>query len=419
MSVVAQINDLKQQRASLIEEMRDMTVAAEAEGRDLTADEAEKFDKLEKDADEFERRAARLEKFEGIEPKGKRQISHDPTGGKDDDGERKLPETFKEFQEQRAREMGVRPQDDPEYRAAFFKWLTTPDVRSLDGAEVRVLSKASAGAGLNLVPTTFARELVNVLRNFGVMRQISRIITTDSGETMQVPTVTAHGAAAWTAENAAFTASDETFGQASLGAYKAGTLIKVSEELLADSAFDLEAYIRQEFGERIGVLENTAYVAGDGAGKPTGVATQASAGATAAGAGAITYADLVNLYHSLGPQYRRNAVFVMNDAGVKAVRLLTDTSGMPLWQPSMQAGEPDRILGKPIYADPDMATVATGNISALFGDFSYYWIRDVNGIAFQRLTELYAENGQVGFRAYHRTDGRLLNTAAVKKLTQP
>jgi HK97 family phage major capsid protein len=109
---------------------------------------------------------------------------------------------------------------------------------------------------------------------------------------------------------------------------------------------------------------------------------------------------------------------VANDSTIKLVRKLKDTTNQYLWQPGLQAGEPDTLLGKPVYADPDMPAATTGLVSALFGDFSYYWIRDVNGIAFQRLNELYAENGQVGFRAYHRTDGKLLNTAAVKKLTQ-
>jgi HK97 family phage major capsid protein len=428
-----QITALLEQRAAHIQRMRDLVVAAETEERDLTAEEAQEYDKIEKDADNLEERARRMEKLAGLAPQPERQIrdTNGDDGGQADapdwmDDELrsgwngKVPTDWAGFQELRR---GTRPEDEPDYATVFFRWLTIPDVRNMTPGEFRVLSKASAGAGLNTVPTSFQRELIVALRDYGVMRQISRVITTDSGEDLQWPTVTAHGTASWTAENAAFSASDETFGMATLKAYKAATLMKVSEELLQDSAFDLPAYIRGEFGLRIGVLENTGYVAGDGSGKPTGVATQATAGVTAAGATAITANELIDLFHSLLPPYRRNASWLLKDSTIKLVRKLVDNSGGAgvgnyLWQPGLQAGAPDTLLGRPVYADPDMAAATTGLVSALFGDFNYYVIRDVDGVQFQRLNELYAENGQVGFRAYHRTDGYLMNTAAIKKLTQ-
>jgi HK97 family phage major capsid protein len=419
MSAVAQINKLKEDRAGLYEKLRELTITAESEERDLTSEEAQEFDRIEKDAESLGQRAARLEKLEGLDPVAQRKVN--PGDPDDEPEQRKLPETLKEYREQRAADAGLRPQDEGEYRKAFFKWLSSNSDDALEPDEKRVLSKASAGAGLNLVPTNFERELVNILRFFGVMRDISTVITTDSGAALQVPAIGSHGTASWTAENAAYSASDEAFTQITLNAWKAATIMLVSEELLQDSAFDLEAYIRTEFGSRIGVLENTAYMVGDGSSKPTGVTTQASAGVTAAGAAAITYADLLGLFHSLAVPYRRNAVFVFGDAAIKGIRGITGSVGQPLWQPALTAGQPDTLLGKPVYVDPDMASasaITTATISGLFGDFSYYWIRDSSGIAFQRLNELYAANGQVGFRAYHRTDGKLMNTAAVKKLTQ-
>ncbi len=405
-----QITALKQERAGLIDRMREITVAAEADERDLTAEEGQEFDRLETDAAGLEQRAARMEKLAGLEPRLEERQVPAPAETVEPAGvEHRFAESLNQFREDRALPL---PQDDPEYRDAFYRWL-------IDGeAEFRTLSKASAGAGANLVPTLFAKQLIAALRDFGVIRQIANVVTTSGGEALQVPSVSTHGTASWTAENAAYTASDEAFGQATLNAYKAATLIQVSEELLADSAFDLESYIRGEFGQRIGVLENTGYVVGDGSGKPTGVATQASAGVTAAGAAAITTDELIDLYHSLLPPYRRSAVWVLKDSTIKLVRKLKDSTNQYLWQPGLQAGAPDTLLGKPLYADPDMPAATTGLVSVLFGDFSYYWIRDVNGVAFQRLNELYAANGQVGFRVYHRTDGKLLNTAAVKKLTQ-
>jgi HK97 family phage major capsid protein len=416
-STVAHVEELRIQRAQVFEEMKTVNETAVTEKRDLSADEKEKYDRLEEQLGSLTEQVDRNERLLGIEKDAgitRRDVTEKVEERKAGE-ERKAPKTLKEFNEQR---QASKPQDDPEYRKAFFRLLTVRDLRDLDPAEQRVLSKASAGAGANLVPTAFQRELINALRQFGVMRDIARVVTTSDGEALQWPTVTSHGTAAWTAENASYTASDEAFGQSTLNAYKAGTLIKVSEELLTDAAFDLESYIRDEFGSRIGVLQNTAYVVGDGSGKPTGVTTQASAGVTAAGAAAITADEWIDLFHSLAPQYRRNARFVTNDSSVKLARKLKDTTNQYLWQPGLQAGEPDMLLGKPIVVDPDMPAATTGLVSALFGDFSYYIIRDVDGIYFQRLNELYAENGQVGFRAYHRTDGKLLNTAAVKKLTQ-
>lgn len=411
-----EVEELRHKRADSLDGMRELTEAGEAEDRDLTGEETERYEELEKSFDSLTSRIERMEKEEGLGSKlGRSDVSEE---GQRDVGEGAgAPESFKEFNEQRT---GTKPQDAPEYRAAFFKWVTASDLSLLDTEELRVLSKASAGAGLNLVPTAFQKELISALRDFGVMRQLASVITTDNGEDLQWPTVTAHGSAAWVAENGAYSASDETFGQSTLKAYKAGTLIKVSEELLQDSAFDLDSYIRGEFGSRIGVLENTGYVVGDGSGKPTGVATQASAGVTAAGAAAITADELIDLYHSLTPPYRNrpNTSWLLKDSTIKLVRKLKDTANQYLWAPGLTAGQPDTLLGKPLYADPDMAAATTGNVSVLFGDFSYYKIRDVDGIAFQRLNELYAENGQIGFKAYHRTDGKLLDTSAVKKLTQ-
>lgn len=444
MSTVTAVQELRHERAELFDRMKTINDTALEAKRDLTAEEAQEYDRVEKRFEELTGQIDRTEKLLGIggiggpdpQARAKAQAGEGEWTELDEE-ERKVPEwlpaemrrnierarregrqaptSFKDFNEVRAMS---KPQDDPEYRWAFFRWMTVRDTRELDARELRVLSKASAGAGLNLVPTSFQRDLIDTLRDFGVMRQISRVVTTTSGEALQWPTVSAHGTASWVSENAAYSASDETFGQTTLNAYKAGTLMKVSEELLEDSAFDLDAYIRGEFGVRIGVLENTAYVAGDGSGKPTGVATQASAGYTTAGATAITSDELIELYHSLLPPYRRNASFLLKDSSIKLIRKLKDSDGQYLWQPGLQAGQPDVLLGRPVYADPDMAAATTGLVSALFGDFSYYVIRDVDGIAFQRLNELYAENGQVGFKAYHRTDGKLMNTAAVKKLTQ-
>lgn len=403
--------ELRTKRAALISEMRGVLDAAEKESRDLTPEEDQICERIEADVAKLDVEIRRVELVAELDVETRSLVGvESETRSRE---ERKLLT----LQEWRAQQAPVRAQDDPEYREAFYRYMTVRDPRELSVEELRVLSKATAGAGLNLVPTSFSRTLINALRWMGSMRSLATVITTDSGESFEIPTVTAHGTASWLAENAAFSPSDETFGKVTLSAYKAGTIMIVSEELLQDSAFDLEAYIRNEFAMRIGVLQETAYISGDGSGKPTGIVSGATAGVTAASATAITADEMLDLYYSLAPQYRARGSYLVSDGAEKIMRKLKGSDGQYLWASGLVDGAPNTFNGRPVYAHPDLPTPATGVVPALFGDFSYYWIRDVNGIAFQRLVELYAANGQVGFRAYQRTDGKLTNTAAVKKLT--
>ena len=229
------------------------------------------------------------------------------------------------------------------------------------------------------------------------------------------------GSASWIVVEGAFTESDDAFGQVSIGAYKLGTMIKVSEELLNDSVFDLESYISREFGRRIGAKEEEAFFTGDGSGKPTGILAAsggAQTGITAASASAITADELIDLFYSLNSPYRKNAVWLLNDATVKAVRKLKDAQGQYLWQPSLVAGTPDTILGRPVKTSAYMPIIAASAKTIAFGDFGYYWIADRQGRSFKRLGELYAANGQVGFLGSQRVDGKLILPEAVKLLVQ-
>ena len=198
-------------------------------------------------------------------------------------------------------------------------------------------------------------------------------------------------------------------------------MIKVSEELLADSVFDLEAYISKEFARRIGAREEESFFNGDGKGKPLGIlaaAGGAEVGVTAASATAITADEVIDLFYSLKAPYRKNAVWVLNDATVRLIRKLKDANGQYLWQPALREGEFDTILGKRIYTSPFMPTAAAGAKTILFGDLSYYWIGDRQGVTFKRLNERYADMGQVGFLASKRVDGKLVLPEAVKVLQQ-
>ena len=199
------------------------------------------------------------------------------------------------------------------------------------------------------------------------------------------------------------------------------TLIKVSNELLNDSAFNLEAYISKEFGRRIGTKEEEAFFTGNGTGKPTGIFNStggAQVGVTAASATAITADEIIDLFYSLKAPYRKKAVWVLNDSTVKAIRKLKDKNDNYLWQPALTAGTPDTILGRPVYTSSYVPAIAAGAKTIAFGDFSYYWIADRQGRIFKKLNELYAATDQTGFVATQRVDGKLVLPEAIKVLQQ-
>ena len=227
-----------------------------------------------------------------------------------------------------------------------------------------------------------------------------------------------HSVATWTTENAAFTESNPTFGQKEIDAYKLTDLIRVSVELLQDAAFPLEQYIANEFARAFGIAEEQAFCVGTGSGQPTGIFTAngGTVGVTAAANNAVTADELINLVYALKAPYRRNAKFLMNDATISAIRKLKDGNGVYLWQPSLQAGEPDKLLGYDLYTSPYVPTMAAGAFTVAFGDFRNYWIADRAGRIVQRLNELYATNGQVGFVATERVDGKVILPEGIQLL---
>ena len=251
-----------------------------------------------------------------------------------------------------------------------------------------------------------------------IFRQMATVIKTSNGD-RKIPIVTSKGEAVWMDEEQQYSLSDDTFGQASLSAYKLGTAIKISEELLNDSVFDLPSYIAKEFARRIGSKEEEAFFVGDGKGKPTGIfhtVGGAEDGATTTGA-SITFDDVMELFYSLRSPYRKKAVWVLNDSTVKALRKLKDNTGNYIWNPSVQVGVPDTILNRPYKTSSYVPEIKAGNKCIAFGDFSYYWVADRQGRSFKRLNELFAMTGQVGFLASQRLDGKLILPEAIKTLT--
>ena len=304
-----------------------------------------------------------------------------------------------------------------EYRQNFWNMMRskTPMPTVMNALQIGTDSE-----GGYLVPDEYERTLVEALEEENVFRQLAKVIRTSSGD-RKIPVVATKGTASWIDEEGAYLESDDSFGQVSIGAYKVGTMIKVSEELLNDSVFELEAYISREFARRIGAKEEEAFFTGDGSGKPLGVLAAtggAETGVTSASATAITADELIDLFYSLKAPYRRNAVWVLNDSTIKAIRKLKDNQGQYLWQPSLTAGAPDLLLGKPVRTSAYMPAIAADAKTIAFGDFSYYWIADRQGRSFKRLNELYAATGQVGFLASQRVDGKLVLPEAIKVLAQ-
>lgn len=279
-----------------------------------------------------------------------------------------------------------------------------------------VLSVGVDADGGYLVPEEFEKQIVDGLKEANVVRTLAKTITTQAER--KIPIAVGHSVAQWTEENAAYTESNPTFGQKQIDAYKLTDLIRVSTELLQDSAFPLEPYIRDEFVRAFGVAEEEAFCVGNGTKQPTGIFTAngGEVGVTAAGATAITVDELISLIYSLKSPYRRNAKFFMHDSTVALIRKLKDNNGAYLWQPSVQAGEPDRLLGYPLYTSPYVPQVKAGALAVAFGDFKNYWIADRAGRTVQRLNELYAGNGQVGFIATERVDGKVILPEGIKLL---
>ena len=280
-----------------------------------------------------------------------------------------------------------------------------------------VLSEGVDANGGYLVPEEYDHRLIDILDEENVMRKLGTRITT-SGE-HKINIAATKPAAAWIEEGGALTFGDATFDQIILDAHKLHVAIKVTEELLYDNAFNLESYIMQQFGKALANAEEDAFINGTGTGQPLGILAAtggADVGVTAKSATAITADELIDLIYSLKRPYRKSAAFLLNDQTLAAIRKLKDNYGQYLWQPSLQAGEPDRILGYAAYTSPYFPAVAAGKAAVAFGDFSYYNIGDRGTRSFAELKELFAGNGMVGFVAKERVDGKLVLPEAIKLL---
>ena len=301
-----------------------------------------------------------------------------------------------------------------EYTEAFWNMIRN---RGNYGEVHNALSVGEDSEGGFTVPDEFERKLVEALEGNNIFRGMATVIRTSSG-TRKIPIAEDTSEASWIDEGEEIPESDTTFGQTMLSAYKLGTMIKISNELLNDSAFDLASYIARRFGVRMGNAEERAFITGDGVGKPLGLLDDAGAkvGVTAAKTTAISFDEVFQLYYALKAPYRKKAEFLCNEALVLQLMTIKDNNGNYIWKPGLDIGKPDTLLNRPLKTSAFMPEVAAGNKVMAFGDYSYYWIADRQNRTFRRLNELYARTDQVGFLTTQRVDGKLILQEAVQVL---
>jgi HK97 family phage major capsid protein len=319
----------------------------------------------------------------------------------------------------------IRPTATAEYNEAFWNMM-----RGNNSMEVRdALSVGVDQNGGFTVPDEFEHQLIQALEENNIFRTLAKTIHTNSG-TRTIPIATDSGTASWIEEGAAIQESDMSFAQETLSAYKLGCMIKVSNELLNDSAFNIAAHIAQRFGVRFGNAEEDAFINGTGPSanpqttpsQPTGILTSLTptAGNTTANAQTVHFDNIYKLYYSLKSPYRRKAAFLCNETLLLQLMLIKDKNDNYIWKPGLEVGKPDTILGRPIYTSGYMpaitgtATQDKGKKVLLFGDFSYYWIADRQNRTLKRLNELYAVTDQVGFIGTQRVDGKLILPEAMQ-----
>ncbi|MGN1043527.1 MAG: phage major capsid protein [Acutalibacteraceae bacterium] len=385
------ILELREKRTKLWENAKDFLDSKRNPDGLISSEDAAVYDKMEADVVNLGKEIDRLEKQSAIDME-----LNKPTGS-----------PILEKPTNKKVKLG-RASD--EYRRDFLNVLRgKPQIYN-------VMQESVDADGGFLVPEEFENQIVTALEENNVIRSIAKTITTAAER--KIPIAATHSVAQWTPENGAYTESNPTFGQKTIDAFKLTDLVKVSTELLQDSMFNLESYISSEFARAFGVAEEQAFCTGTGVGQPTGIFTEngGEVGLTLTSTTNITCDNIIELVHSLKSPYRRNAVFLMNDSTISMLRKLKDTNGAYLWQPSLQAGQPDRLLGYPLYTSPYVPVVKAEALPIAFGDFSNYWIADRMGRSVQRLNELYAGNGQVGFLATERVDAKVILSEGIKLL---
>jgi HK97 family phage major capsid protein len=407
------VKGLRERRASVWEQAKKIADTASEANRNFSAEEQGQWDVLNEEINQLdvriksaldtEQRAKDAdEAFNRLHAKPGKQAGQRGQQGGDGDGADELRAWMRG--ETRSRYFEVKPEGPIDWRSV----------------QSRALTVAAPTGGGDTVPTSFYDRLVqNLIQTSAIMQSGATILNTAGGEVIQVPKTTAHSTAALVTEGSTIGESDPTFGQVSLGAYKYGCLIQISRELLDDSGVDLEGYLAMQAGRALGNAFGAHAITGTGTGQPHGLVRDATLGVTGGTGvgGAFSSDNLIDLFFSVIAPYRKSpaATWLMADSSIANARKLKDTTGQYIWQPGLQAGVPDTIMGKPVLTEPNVAAVATSGKSVVFGDMSQYFVRLAGGIRFERSDDFAFDSDLVTFRALMRADGALVDlTGAVK-----
>lgn len=387
------INTLRENRARAWEQAKAFLDGHRTENGTLSAEDAATYEKMEAEVVSLGKEIERMERGAALDAELARPVGAPLTN---------RPGAGNDVKTGRASDA---------YKAAMLTAL-----RSNFRQVSNVLVEGTDASGGYLVPDEWDNRLIDKLEEENVMRRLGTSIQT-SGE-RKINVAATKPTTSWVEEGGELQFSDPTFSQVILDAYKLSTAVKVSEELLADNQYDLEAYLIRSFGQAIANAEEEAFLVGDGTGKPTGLLHPTyggQIGVTTTGA-AITTDEIIDLVYKLKRPYRAKASFIVADSTMAVIRKLKDGTGNYLWQPALTSGEPDRLLGYAVYTSAYMPTVAAGKPVIAFGDMSYYNIGDRGTRSLAALHELFAGVGQVAFVAKERVDGKLILPEAVQIL---
>lgn len=291
------------------------------------------------------------------------------------------------------------------YNTAFWDGMQT-------GYVSNALKEGSDGSGGYLVPDEFDERIIRALEEENILRKLGKVIKTE--HTHKIPRMVDGYEAEWYDENDRFDFSGAEFDEIVFSAYKLGTLLKVSSEFLEDTPQDIENFIYEMIVERFSRSEEEAFFTGDGTGKPLGIIHQAQVGVVSENIGDINLDDIIELVYSVKKPYRENAVFIMSEEACACLKKFKNYNGRNVWK--VVNGEPDTLFGYPVYTTTKLDGIESGNKPVLFGNFDFYCIAERGNRTIQRLSERYAEHGQVGFIGTQRVDAKLVDPKAIKSL---
>ena len=407
----ARMRTLLDQRANAWSQVQDIQARREAAGYEPTAEDGETYTRA---LDEVERLGREIEEEERAErldavmnrPAGDMRSTTPVPGGTAVDQGEQYSRAFDAFLRRGMLDISA------EERQIVQRGLVTD-------SEIRAQATTSGAAGGYLVPTEFWDRLIETLKAFGGVLGLALTLTTDSGAEILWPTTGVAVKGAIVAENTQHGEQDETFDQASVKAHLYSSKItRVSFQLLQDSAINLNTWLPRRLGERIGRAVAEHLATGTGSGQPQGLITGLTLSHETGTASKVGYDDLVELEHKVDPAYRGRARYVLADSALRELRKLKDTTGRPLWVPTVAEGVPSTINGRAYTIDNSFPTFADEAAPIVFGDIeAAYLVRQVRGAQVLRLTERYADYLQVGFLGFQRLDAVVQDTAAAAKLT--